>query len=93
MADELRARSLTGSRKSFAVAASPFNGVKLSLGMILATGMLLWFVAEGFAPWAQVLMLTAYGLAGMFWIVIKTREVLLRQMRQAERASNPDLEK
>jgi hypothetical protein len=72
-----RARSVTRERKSFAVAASPFNVVKLALGIIIVIGVLLVLVTGKLAanPATQVLLLGSYGVISAVWLVAKTRQV------------------
>jgi hypothetical protein len=66
------------------VAASPFNGVKLELGIVLGLGLLLWLGADSItAHWpTQLLLLGAYGLAGMLWLIWRTHQVLSRLKKQ-----------
>ena len=82
-------RSVTGG-KGMTVAPSPLNEVKLDLAIILVVGMLLLLVQgrlmEGLP--AQLLVLASYGVAGMLWIVVRTRKVLRRIVR--DRESRPD---
>lgn len=82
-------RSVTGG-KGMTVAPSPLNEVKLDLAIILVVGMLLLLVQgrlmDGLP--AQLLVLASYGVAGMLWIVVRTRKVLRRIVR--DRESRPD---
>lgn len=66
--------------KGFGVAASPFNGVKLELGVCVILGVLLWLGADSITAdeGAQLLILLAYGLLAMGWLVLRTRAVLRR---------------
>lgn len=78
-----RARSVPGSRKIFAVGASPFNAVKLSLGVIIVVGMLLVLVTgrlTSSTP-AQLLLLGSYGVIAAIWLVHRTRAVLHEQTK------------
>lgn len=72
-----RARSVTRSGKYFAVAASPFNAVKLALGVIILVGGLLTLVTGRLVmnPLMQVLLLGSYGMIAALWLMIKTRQV------------------
>ncbi len=72
------------------VAPSPLNTVKLELAVILVVGFLL-LLAQGKlldSLLAQLLVLSSYSLAGMVWIVVRTRAILRRIAR--ERESHPD---
>jgi len=66
--------------RSFGVAASPFNGVKLKLGISIILGMLLWLGADSITvnEGTQFLMLLAYSLLSMIWLMVHTRAVLRR---------------
>lgn len=81
--------SVTG-RKGLTVAPSPFNDVKLDLGVILTVGIVLLLVQGRVLDslLAQFLALACYGLLGMFWIVIRTRRIMARIAR--EREQHPD---
>lgn len=61
--------------QGFRVAPSPFNAVKLELAIILIAGFLLWAVVDSItaSDSAQIGILTAYGLVGATWLVIRTR--------------------
>lgn len=65
-------------KKGFGVAASPFNGVKLELGIILCAGLLLWLAADSITAdlEVQLLMLGGFGVAGMLWLIVRIRGVL-----------------
>ena len=71
--------SVTGGR-GFAVAASPLNGVKLDLAIILVVGVLLLLVQGRVLDnlWLQLLLLSSYGLLGMLWIIVRARRVVAR---------------
>ena len=67
--------------KTFTVAPSPFNSIKFELGIILLVGLLL-LLAHGRligSPRLQFLLLAAYGIIGMAWLIVRTRRILLRQ--------------
>lgn len=74
--------------KGFGVAASPFNGVKLELGIILVLGLLLWLAADSITADrdAQLFLLGSFSIAGMLWLVQRTRRVL----RQCQDHNSPD---
>lgn len=81
MSEEKGARSV--ARGSLSVAASPLNGVKFELGVILLVGLLLVPVAGRVfgEPLWQLLALAAYGAAGALWLVLRARRVLGEQTR------------
>jgi len=68
------------------VPASPFNRVKLELGIILLLGLLLWLAADSITADAdaQIGLLAGFGLAGMAWLVLRTRRVLHRHRGMGE---------
>lgn len=70
----------TRQSKGFGVAASPFNGVKLELGLCLILGTLLWLGADSITAneGTQLLMLLSYGLLAAIWLVLRTRIILRR---------------
>ena len=76
--------------KGMTVAPSPLNEVKLELGIILAVGALL-LLAQGRALDSlplQFLLLTSYGLIGLIWIVVRTRRVMAKFIRDQEQRVN-----
>lgn len=66
--------------RAFAVAASPFNGIKIELGIAILLGAILWLAADSITAdeSAQWLILLGYGLSSMCWLVLRTRAVLHR---------------
>ena len=62
------------------VSASPFNGVKLELGIALVLGALLWLGADSItaSTEAQLLIFLGFGLLSTLWLVTRTRAVLRR---------------
>lgn len=81
--------SVTG-RQGMTVAASPFNEVKLDLGIILTVGLVLLLV-QGKALdslLAQLLVLASYSLLGMLWIMLRTRYIMARLAREREQLSH-----
>ncbi|MDH4275572.1 MAG: hypothetical protein OEW08_11070 [Gammaproteobacteria bacterium] len=67
--------------KGFSVNASPFNPVKLELGVILIIGMTLVLVVERISPRGglQVLILLGYALASAAWLmwrIVRTQRAL-----------------
>ncbi len=76
--------------KGMTVAPSPLNEVKLELGIILAVGALL-LLAQGRVVDSlplQFLLLTSYGLIGLIWIVVRTRRVMAKFIRDQEQRVN-----
>ena len=92
-----RARSVTRSGKYFAVAPSPFNVVKLALGVIIIVGVLLVLVTGKLAasPAMQILLLSCYGVIAAVWLMLKTRQVVRVQAQTSSEKSlvNNELEK
>ncbi|NOX92684.1 MAG: hypothetical protein GXP18_09635 [Gammaproteobacteria bacterium] len=86
MADAVSADA--SSSRGFGVAASPFNGVKLELGICIILGMLLWLGADSITAneGTQLLILLMYSLSGTIWLVMRTRAVLHRC--EAERSAH-----
>lgn len=82
MSEEKGARSV--ARGSLSVAASPLNGVKFELGVILLVGLLLVPVIGRVLadPLWQFVALIGYGFAGALWLVIRARRVLGREARR-----------
>lgn len=72
-----RARSVTREQKYFAVAASPFNAVKLALGLIIVVGVLLILLTGNLTanPMLQMFVLGSYGVISAFWLILKTRRI------------------
>lgn len=74
----------TDNSKGFGVEASPFNGVKLQLGIILVLGLLLWLAADSITADAdaQLGLLVGYGILGMLYLIYRTRQVLRQHTAQ-----------
>ncbi len=64
--------------KDFGVAASPLNGVKLELGIILFVGLLLWLAVDSITVNLanQLLILALFGGVSALWLVLRTRRTL-----------------
>lgn len=64
-------------RRGFGVSASPFNVVKLELGVIAFGALLLLLLPASLfsGRLAQLLVLLGYGLVGFGWVVWRTRRV------------------
>jgi len=75
----------------FGVAPSPFNGVKLELGLLLVAGVVIWLAAESIIASVdgQLLLLAGYGVAAALWLTFRTRRVLRRCAEEAA-ARGPD---
>jgi hypothetical protein len=73
-----KAASLSRLGRGFTVAASPFNGVKLDLAIVMVMGGLVWLIHDRLisTPLGQLALLATYGLAAMCWIIYRTRRVL-----------------
>ncbi len=71
-------QSIPRQRRVFTVAPSPLNEVKFDLGIVLVVGGLLLVVVARISDdaWTQVLILLAYGLLGMIWIIVRVRLVV-----------------
>ena len=70
----------TRQPKGVGVAASPFNGIKLELGLCLVLGAMLWLGADSITAneGTQLLMLLIYSLLAAIWLVLRTRLILRR---------------
>ena len=60
------------------MAASPLNGVKLELALVLCLNLVLWLVGGSLVGdgLAELALLAAGGFGGMAWLVLRTRRVL-----------------
>ncbi len=72
-----KSRSVPGKSAKFAVAASPFNPVKLELGIILVVALLWAAVVTTWVPsvMVQMALLALYGIGAMVWLVRRTAKV------------------
>lgn len=68
-------------QKSFSVAPSPFNPIKLELGIIIVLGILLVLVLNSITQnlTLQFAILFGAGAVGMVWIVWRTKSILRNQ--------------
>ena len=73
--------SLSRSRKGFTVAASPFNGVKLELALILVGAVELLLIHGKLSQDAlvQFSILAGYGVAAMLWLMVRVRRIARQQ--------------
>ena len=72
--------SLSRKKSGFTVQASPFNGVKLDLALILLIGVVVWLAHERVTENAlgQLLFLVGYGVIAGAWVVVRTRYVAVK---------------
>ena len=65
--------------------ASPFNAVKLELGIVLVLGVLLWLAADSITGNInkQLLMFVVFSIGSMAWLILRTRHILNRLKRDA----------
>ena len=81
---EKRRDSVHRKGKGFTVSASPMNGVKFELGVILMVALLFWLVVERVTDdsfW-KLLSLLLYGVVAMAWLIFRTRQVLVQSLRR-----------
>jgi len=85
-----RDASLARQGKGFTVQASPFNAVKLDLALIVVVGVVLLVVNDHLTQnrFGQFLLMAGYGVAAMFWVVIKTRRIARRLVGENNGAEN-----
>lgn len=71
--------------KGFGVAVSPLNIVKFELGVVICVAAALWLALDSITAnlMGQLLILALYGVAGMVWIVYRTKRVLQRHSFEA----------
>lgn len=76
------AASIPAAGRGFTVAASPFNGIKLELAVVLCLNLVLWLVGGRLmgGGLVELLLLAAGGLGGMAWLMFRTRRVLARHL-------------
>ena len=71
------------SKKSnaFSVAPSPFNAIKLELGIVIVVGVLLLLGVDSIThdTLIQIGILFLAGMSAMVWIIWRTRKILKRQ--------------
>ena len=61
--------------------ASPFNVVKLTLGIIILLGVFMILVMGKLvaSPAMQIFLLSVYGMIAALWLIFKTRQVVRAQ--------------
>jgi len=66
--------------KNFSVPASPFNGIKLDIGIFACIGIILLIVLESTAvsPLTELLWLAGFGLFVLGWVYVRARRVYAR---------------
>ncbi|MGD8525774.1 MAG: hypothetical protein PVJ63_05970 [Thioalkalispiraceae bacterium] len=76
----------TGSTKGLAVTPSPFNPVKLELGYIIVSGLLLLLIVHRITdnPRVQLLILAVFGVLAMLRLILRVRRVLRQQLTPYE---------
>ena len=65
------------SKTAFAVAASPFNAIKLEVAIILIIAFVLWLVLNSItdSDLTHVAILFVYSVTGAAWITLRIRHV------------------
>jgi hypothetical protein len=84
-------RSVPVKSRHFAVAASPFNLVKLELGILLVVAVVWAVLVSTFveAAGTQLLLFVTYGIVAMGWLIGRTSRVL---QAQASKSRAPGVE-
>ena len=79
--NDKNAGSLLSAKRGVTVYASPFNTIKLELGIILLLGVIAWILVDMLVanPVSQLLYLGGFGLASMSWIVLRIK-ILKRKL-------------
>ncbi|MEJ2644846.1 MAG: hypothetical protein P8180_07915 [Gammaproteobacteria bacterium] len=87
--EDRKPESIPAASNGFTVTASPLNGVKLELALVLCLNLLLWLVAGSLVGGglAELAVLAAGGFGGMAWLVLRTRRVLARQLSRVEKVT------
>lgn len=90
MGDEQQPKDAQQPKKdtAFAVAASPFNAIKLELVIVLIVGFLLWLLLDSITDndWTHITILLAYSVSGALWLSLRIRKVT-RQSSNANPAN------
>lgn len=62
---------------AFAVAASPFNGVKVELGLLLIVMLPIWLLVHRFVSSTplRLLSLCGFGIGAAIWILFRIQQV------------------
>jgi len=85
--DPIRAKKHFAPRGHVAVSASPFNGVKFELALILVIGLIL----ERLFPHRieAFIMLVGYSLLAAGWIILRVRNVLKQTLELKVKQAEP----
>lgn len=77
MLENKTARSVTQTRVGLTVKPSPFNEIKLELGVVLLLSLVVWLLVEGFVSdlTSQLLILFGTGLSGMIWLIVRIKKL------------------
>ena len=86
MSELQRPASISSTSPSQPAVDSSFNGVKMGLVILLLGTLPLWWVVDHLlrSPLAQLVVVGGYGLAGMAWVMLKTRRILREERRGEE---------
>ena len=78
MSELQRPGSISSSSARHSEEGSPFNGVKMGLVIFLLGAVPLWWAVDHLlrSPLAQLAVAGGYGLAGMAWVMLRTRRIL-----------------
>ncbi|MDH5327861.1 MAG: hypothetical protein OEZ68_06620 [Gammaproteobacteria bacterium] len=70
----------------FGVAPSPFNAVKLELGVILVLSLCVWLAAEFITAndFVQLLILSGFSVAATVWLILRTKVLLSKGLLTKE---------
>lgn len=82
--EEQNSQSSSENSKAFAVAASPFNAIKLELVIILIVGFLLWLLLNSITEndLTHVFILFVYGVSGAVWLSLRIRKVYQQSLQR-----------
>lgn len=77
MSPEKKERSVAQTNGGFTVAPSPFNPVKLDLGIILLIGVVVFLLHGRITDntLMQFVILLGYGLLSAVWLVVRVRKI------------------
>ena len=70
---------------NFSVAPSPFNAVKLELGIVIVIGVLLLIGVDSITDdtFIQIALMFIAGASAMVWIIWRTSKILKRQSQSS----------
>lgn len=76
--------SLSRQQRGFTVKASPFNGVKLDLAVIVVVAVVWWLIHSKLTEngLIQLGLLAGYGVLAMLWLMMRTHQISRRQAEQ-----------